>query len=136
MASALYKLGAQKILGGSINLSSDTIKAALVKNDYAQNLTTDEFFSDISAHVLGTPQTLGSKSVALGVFDAADPTFTAVASGDTSEAVVVYKDTGTAGTSPLIAYVDAITGFPIATNGGDIAVQWDSGSYKVFTIAP
>ena len=134
MANALYGLGKEKILSGAINFVSDTIKVALVKNTYPQNLSTDEWYTSISAYVVGTPQTLGSKTVALGVFDAGDATYTAVTAGDTLEAVVIYKDTGTAGTSALIAYIDTITGFPLATNGGDITVQWDNGAYKVFSL--
>jgi hypothetical protein len=134
MANALYAKGKEKMLSASINFSSDTIKVALVKNTYPQNLTTDEFYSTVSTYVVGTPQTLGTKSVALGVFDAADATYTAVTAGDTCEGVVIYKDTGVDGTSPLIAYVDTITGFPLATNGGDITVQWDNGTYKIFSL--
>ena len=134
MANALYALGKEKILSSAINFVSDTIKVALVKNTYPQNLTTDDFYDDISAYVIGTPQTLGSKSVALGVFDAGDVTYTAVTAGDTLEGVVIYKDTGVAGTSPLLAYIDTITGFPLATNGGDITIQWDNGAYKIFSL--
>ena len=134
MSNALYAKGKEKILSAAINFVSDTIKVALVKNTYPQNLSTDEFYTDISAYVLGTPQTLGSKSVTAGVFDAGDATYTAVTAGDTSEGVVIYKDTGVAGTSALIAYIDAITGFPLATNGGDITIQWDNGAYKIFSL--
>lgn len=134
MANALYALGKEKMLSGSINFAGDTIKVALVKNTYPQNLTTDEFYTAISAYVLDTPETLAGKSVALGVFDAGDATFTAVVAGDTSEGVVIYKDTGVPGTSPLLAYIDTITGFPLATNGGDITIQWDNGAYKIFSL--
>lgn len=134
MANALYAKGKEKILSAAINFTSDTIKVALIKNDYAQNLATDEFYTSISASVLGTPQTLGSKSVAGGVFDAADITYTAVTAGDTSEGVVIYKDTGVAGTSPLIAYIDTITGFPLLLAGGDVEIQWDNGAYKIFSL--
>lgn len=134
MANALYVKGKEKILSGSIDFVTDTIKVALVKNDYAQNLSTDEFYTSISAHVLDTPETLAGKSVTGGVFDASDSTFTAVTAGDTSEGVVIYKDTGVAGTSPLLAYIDTITGFPLATNGGDITIQWDNGAYKIFSL--
>jgi hypothetical protein len=48
--------------------------------------------------------------------------------------VVIYKDTGVPGTSPLIAYIDTITGFPLVTNGGDITIQWDNGAYKIFSL--
>lgn len=134
MANAHYAKGKEKILSAAINYLTDTIKVALVKNTYPQNLATDEFHSSISAYVIGTPQTLGSKSVTGGVFDAGDATFTAVAAGDTLEGVVIYKDTGSSATSPLLEYIDTITGFPLATNGGDIVIQWDNGAYKIFSL--
>jgi hypothetical protein len=134
MANALYAKGKEKLLSGAINIPADTIKVALIKNTYPQDLAADEFFTAISAYVLGVPQALGTKSVAGGVVDAADPTFAAVVAGDTSEAVVIYKDTGVAGTSALLAYIDTITGFPLATNGGDITVAWDNGASKIFAL--
>lgn len=134
MSNALYAKGKEKMLAASINYVSDTIKVALVKNTYPQNLATDEFYSDISAYVVGTPQTLGSKTTSAGVFDAGDVTYTAVTAGDTLEGVVIYKDTGVAGTSPLLLYIDTITGFPLATNGGDITIAWDNGAYKIFSL--
>lgn len=134
MSNALYAKGKEKILSAAINFVSDTINVALVKNTYPQNLATDEFYSDISAYVVGTPQTLGSKTTAAGVFDAGDATYTAVTAGDTLEGVVIYKDTGVAGTSPLLLYIDTITGFPLATNGGDITIAWDNGAYKIFSL--
>ena len=134
MANALYTKGKEKILSGAINFATDTLKVALVKNDYAQNLTTDEFYSSISASVLNTDQTLGTKTVTGGAFDAADVTWAAVAAGAVTEGVVIYKDTGSPATSPLIAYIDTITGFPLTTNGGDITVQWDNGAYKIFSL--
>lgn len=134
MANALYAKGKEKILAAAINFPSDTIKVALVNNSYAQNLAVDEFYSDISTYVVDTPETLASKTTTAGVFDAADATFVAVAGGSTCEAVVIYKDTGVAGTSPLIAYLDVITGFPLATNGGDITIQWDAGAFKIFSL--
>ena len=134
MANTLYTKAKEKILSGEIDFVTDTIKVSLVKNTYPQNVSTDEFYTDISAYVIGTPQTLAAKSVALGVFDAGDITNTAVTAGDTLEGVVIYKDTGVAGTSALIAYIDTITGFPLATNGGDITIQWDNGSYKIFSL--
>jgi len=136
MANALYAKGKEKLLSSTnaISLDTDTIKVALVKNDYAQNLATDEFYTSISASVVGTPQTLISKTITGGVFDATDVTFSTVAAGSTCEGVVIYKDTGTAGTSALLAYIDTITGFPLATNGGDVVIQWDNGAYKIFSL--
>ena len=134
MANALYSKGKEKILSAAVDFVTDTIKVMLVKNTYPQNLASDEFLSSVEAYRLNTDQTLAAKSVASGAFDAGDATFAAVTAGDTSEGVVIYKDTGSAATSPLIAYIDVITGFPLATNGGDITIQWDNGAYKIFSL--
>jgi hypothetical protein len=134
MANALYGKGKEKLLTAAINLSSDTIKVALLSSAYSPNLSTDEFHSTISAYILGTPQTLGSKTITLGVFDAADITFAAVTAGSTVSRLAIYKDTGLSASSPLLALIDTITGFPLATNGGDIQVVWDSGANKIFSL--
>jgi hypothetical protein len=59
--------------------------------------------------------------------------FSAV-TGDQSEALVIYKDTGSAATSPLIAYIDTATGLPVTPNGADVTVTWDNGSNKIFKL--
>ena len=134
MANKLFPKGAEKLLG-SLNLTSATIKAALLSDAYTYS-AAHEFLSDISASVLNTAQTLASKSFTGGVFDAADVVYTAVASGANARYVALYHDTGTAGTSSLIFLVDTATGLPMATNGGDITIQWDNGSYKIFSLVP
>ena len=61
-----------------------------------------------------------------GVFDGADVTFTSV-TGSSVEALVLYIDTGSAATSPLVAYIDtSVTGLPVTPNGGDIAITWNA----------
>ena len=134
MANAWYRKGAEKVLLAQVNFDTDTIKARLVKNTYAQNLSTDEFISSVTAITGSTDQTLANTSVTDGVFDADDITFTAVPAGETSEGVVIYKDTGVEGTSPLLMYIDTITGFPLVTNGGNVVIQWDNGAYKIVSL--
>lgn len=134
MANYLYAKGKEKMLSGGINFATDTIKAAIVSSAYAANAATHEFVADLGANRLGADQTLGTKSIAGGAFDAADCTWTAVAAGSTAKAVVLYKDTGDGATSPLLAHIDLITGWPLSTNGGDITVQWDNGAYKIFSL--
>jgi hypothetical protein len=93
---------------------------------------THEFYSSVSG-VVGTPQTLASKTTTSGVADAADVTFTAV-TGASAEALIIYKDTGSTATSPLIAYIDTATGLPVTPNSGDINIIWDSGANKIFKL--
>ena len=134
MANALYPKAKQKFIdpgtlgttsGDAIDLAGDNIKVVLVDGaDYTYS-SSHEFLSDITAGGrVATSGNLASKTVTNGVFDAADVTFSAV-TGDPSEILVIYKDTGTASTSPLIAYFDTgVTGLPVTPNGGDITVTW------------
>ena len=132
MANTLYPKGKQKILSAAINFPTDTIKAILVTDSYTYS-TAHEFLSDLGTTV-GTAQTLANKTVTDGVLDAGDITFAALAPGSNLKAVVLYKDTGVAGTSSLIDYIDTVIGLPMATNGGDVQIQWDNGAYKIFSL--
>lgn len=134
MANAIYpKYKESLISGGSnVNLSSGTVKVALVDTGTYTYSASHDYYDDVSAAVVGTPQTIGSKTVTSGTFDGADVTFSSV-SGSSVEALVIYVDTGVAGTSPLVAYIDtSVTGLPVTPNGGDIAITW-SGS-GIFTL--
>lgn len=135
MANTLYSLYKQQILGGGgtrIDLTADTIKAALVSAGYTPNYATDQFWNTVSGSAVGTPQTLTSPSVTLGVFNAASPvTYTAV-SGSAVTQIVIYKDTGTPTTSPLICNINA--GVSVTPNGGNITITWDSGANKIFAL--
>lgn len=135
MANALYDKGREAFLSGSISWSGDTIKVVLVDlADYTADLAADQFLSSVTGVArVATSAALSSKTVAAGVADAADVTFSAV-TGDPSEALVVYKDTGSAATSPLIAYIDTAGGLPVTPNGGDILVSWDNGANKIFKL--
>ena len=132
MANTLFPKGKQKILSAAINFPTDTIKAILVTDSYTYS-TAHEFLSDLGTTV-GTAQTLTNKSVTDGVFDADDITFATLAPGSNLKAVILYKDTGVAGTSSLIDYIDTVIGLPMATNGGDVQIQWDNGAYKIFSL--
>lgn len=136
MANALYGKGREKFLNADIDWAADNIKVTLVDTaDYTVSIDTHEFYSDITpAGRVATSGNLGSKTSTLGVADAADVTFTA-ADGDPCEALVIWKDTASSTTSPLIGYIDsAASGLPVDPNGGDITVAWDNGANKIFKL--
>lgn len=102
-----------------VDFANDTLKVALCDDTYTPNIDTDDFYDDISASELATGggythggATLSGKTVTLDttnnkqIFDCNDPTWTADGTGFTARYAVLYKDTGTEGTSPLIAYWD------------------------------
>lgn len=133
MSNAIYPKAKESFLSGAIDLTSNTIKAVLVDTGTYTYSSAHDFLNDVSGTV-GTAQTLGSKTVTNGVFDAADITYTAV-SGSSAEAIIIYKDTGNSATSNLIAYLDTgYTNLPVTPNGGDITVAWDNGANKIFAL--
>lgn len=135
MANTLYDKARQRFLEAQINWMSDTIKVILVDTGaYTPQVGIHEYLSDIpsSARIAG-PVTLTAKATAGGAADAADVTFPSV-SGPSIEAIIIYSDTGTEATSPLIAIIDTATGLPITPNGGDIIVVWDNGANKIFRV--
>jgi len=74
-------------------------------------------WDDFDGALVGAKVNLTSPTVTSGVADAADTTFTSV-SGNSVEAVVVFRDTGTASTSRMVAI---ITGKHIVTCAASIA---------------
>lgn len=79
--------------------------AAYTSGGYAVCLgpsAAGDHYDDFNAAVVGTDQTLASKTVTAGVADAADSTFPSV-TGASVEAVAIYEDTGTPSTSRMIS---------------------------------
>ncbi|MEN9418433.1 MAG: hypothetical protein RI988_2053 [Pseudomonadota bacterium] len=134
MANALYPLWKQQLLQftANNNLSAGTVKVALIDTGTYTYSAAHQFWTSASAASIGTPQTIGTKTFTNGTFDGADVTFTAV-TGASVEALIIWIDTGTAGTSPLVAYIDtSVTGLPVTPNGGDITITWNASG--IFTL--
>lgn len=127
MANAIYPKWKEAVAQASSNSSlGGTVKAVLVDTGTYTYSGSHEFLSDLSG-TGGTAQTIGSKTYTNGVFDGADVTFTAVAGTVTYEAIVIYIDTGVAGTSRLVYYYDTSGGgLPVTSNGGDITISWNA----------
>lgn len=135
MANALYDKARELFLTAGLNWSSSDIKAVLVDTaGYTVNISTDQYLADIGGtYRIATSANFTGKTTTGGAADADNVTFTSV-SGASIEAIVIYKDTGVAATSPLIAYIDTATGLPITPNGGDIILSFDNGANKIFKL--
>lgn len=134
MANILYDSARQGFLEGSFNWLNDNVKAILVSSGYTVNASSHSTFQDVTpAARVTSPILLDSKTTNGGAADAADITFENV-TGAQVRAIVLYVDSGTENTSPLIAYLDTATGLPITPNGGDIIVTWDNGANKIFKL--
>lgn len=142
MANALFVSFRNGVLGShatAVDLDADTISICFVDHaDDTPVAATDDFLDDIAAAArvpaLASAPSLASKTigtVAAGTFDAADTTFTAL-TGDASESLIMWKDTGTDTTCNLIAFWDTATGLPLTPNGGDVVVAWNASGCFTF----
>lgn len=112
---------------------TDTIKAALTTSSYTPNQDTHTYFSDVTNEISGTGYTAGgvalaTKSVAYDTTTnetrliAANAAWTTATF--TTRRAVVYKDTGTAATSPLLGWVDF--GADNTVSAGTFTITWDA----------
>lgn len=114
-------------LDGSTGSGAYTSGGQLIDLSNLQNL------DDIAAGARIATEALTTKTATRGVADADDVTFTSV-TGDTYEAIVLYKDTGTESTSTLIAWYDNVTGLPATPSGGNVAINWSNGADRIFRL--
>lgn len=115
-----------------------TLKMALVTSAYTPNQNTNDFWDDVSANeVSGTGYTAGGNALAnptvtlsgagLVTVDADDPATWAQDGSGFSNArrAVIYEDSGTASTSPVVAYSDDF-GQDLGNVGGDLTIALDA----------
>lgn len=135
MANAIYPIYKTALMSASSNVSltvNDTTDGpfcALVDTGTYTYSAAHDFYNDLSG-IVGTDQRIASPtvgSVAQGVFDGADLTYSAV-TGNSVEALVIYrKNSGANTTWRLVAFIDTgVTGLPVTPNGGDITVTWNA----------
>jgi hypothetical protein len=122
----------------NVQLDSDTIAAMFLDNADDTWIVSNGDLSDIASAArvpaAASCPSLGTKTIGdigVGVFDAADTTFSSL-SGDQSEQLIVFKNTGTDATAVIIAGWDTATGLPLTPNGGDVTVVWNASGIFTF----
>lgn len=137
MASALFNKWKELTLKGGtsfpVDFDGDTIKVALVTSSFTPNIDTMDYFDDVTNEVSGTGYTAGGATLASPTvtldttndrvdFDAADTSWTT--STITARGAVIYKSTGTASTSPIIAFIDFTT--DQVSSAGTFLITWNA----------
>jgi hypothetical protein len=132
MADVIVNSFKVKIMNGGIDLDTDTIKVMLLTSSHSQDQDNHEFIDDVSSNeVSGTGYTAGGATLGgasitqdntnnRGVFDANDVTWSS--STITARYAVIYKDTGTPSTSPIVAILDFSENK--ASSSGNFTIQW------------
>ena len=130
MASKCFNSGLVKLGNGSIDWDTDTIKMALITGSYTPDIDAHDFWDDVSANEVASSGSYVASTTDGGVtltcqdtqdntndraiYDANHVSITTFTG--TFRYGVVYKSTGTAGTSALICYIDFTGGNVSAVN--------------------
>lgn len=99
--------------------ASPALKVALLGASYTPNRATHDFFNDLTNEIVDSTGDYAAGGQALttivtgldtsahfGYVDCDDPAWTNVTATPAPRYAVIYKDTGTGSTSPLIGYID------------------------------
>lgn len=117
-----------------VDWDADTIKVALCTSSYTPNQDTHDFYNDLTNEVAnGNGYTTGGAALTTSApsydttsnemrLDADDVSWTSASF--TARYAVVYKDTGSGATSPLLGYVDF--GGDETVSSGTFQITWDS----------
>jgi hypothetical protein len=138
MANALYPKWKEAIIQGTTGSSlGGTVKAVLVDTGLYTYSAAHQYLNSVtSTATAGTAQTINNKTFVNGLFKGDNVTFTGVPAGTSTgtalEAIILYIDSGSTATSPLVAYFDTATGLAVTPNGGDITISWNaSGIFQL-----
>jgi len=127
VASQLYPKGAENILEGNAQFGTHNFKVLFYSGSFN---SAHEFHSDLTGgSIIATSGNLASVVATNGVVNANDITITAV-TGSAFTHVILFRDTGTSATSPLIAIFDVASFTP---TGGDVNVVFHTSG--LFSIA-
>jgi hypothetical protein len=99
--------------------------------------TTWEFQTDLDGTTVASAAMAGKTVLDDGICDADDTVVTGLALGETATAVVIIQDTGTPGTSRVIAWMDTsddTTPISDAGDGSAIVVSWSAAASRVFRL--
>lgn len=140
VTARLYGQAHLHAYNGRLNLPTDTIKVMLTTSAYTPNQDTHDYKDDVTNEVTGTGYTAGGVTLANKAltydaatntvkFDADDASW--ASSTITARTYVIYKDTGVASTSPLIAYGSESA--DVSTTNGTFSLVWDAAG--IFTVA-
>lgn len=140
MANAIYPEYKQNLLAGTAgyDLDNNTVDdgpyVVLIDTGTYTYSAAHDFFNDLTG-VVGTANgmRIATPTVADGLFDGDNVTFTAV-TGASVEGFVIYRHNNGANTTwPLVLYYDTSGGgLPVTPNGGDITITWNaSGIFQL-----
>ena len=112
----------------AIDFDADNIDASLLDQTDSGAITAGTVdYDEVNGATVVATTNVSVSSISGGIVTLTGAiTFTSV-TGDAADYLTVWKNSGSAATSPLaITWDSASTGLPVTPNGGDINVTWAS----------
>lgn len=141
MANATYNIFKEGILNAEFDLTTASIKVALVRSyTFAATHTTMASVTGAGGVVNGTSAALTSPTIVDGVFDAADTTIPTSASALNHYLIVFQASAVTggadvvAGSQKLIAYFDTGTDLPVVPGTGTLYIAWANTTNRILKV--
>jgi hypothetical protein len=142
VTAKLYGPVIARLTNKEIDFVTDTIKVLLATSSYTPDQDAHDYKNDVTNEVSGTGYTAGGATLAnkteaytagtnVHKLDADDVLWPS--STITARYAVLYLDTGTPSTSPLIGYVDF--GADVSSTAGNFQITWSAAGIATFTVA-
>lgn len=136
-----YGLGLTSLFNGEVDFDTHTIKVMLCTSAYTPDLDTHRYKSSVTNEVVGTGYTAGGATLANKTVTYTAGTNTLTLDADdvvwpssliTARYAIVYRDTGTAATSPLLVLVNF--GADVSSSNGPFDIEWDAAGIITATV--
>lgn len=140
MADIIYNNFFEQLAQANIDFDTDSIKVALCTSAYTPDKDHENFDSASGSEASGTGYTAGGQTLANASITQDDTNDRVVLDGDdviwsnssiTARYAVIYKDTGTQSTSPLIACIDFTE--DKTSVDADFKIQWNTNGIIRFS---
>jgi len=131
-----------KAFNKEIDFDTDTIKVMLCTSSYTPDQDAHDYKDDVTNEVVGDGYTAGGATLTNKTIGyTADTNVIKIDADDTSWAAstitaryaVIYDDTGTASTSPLLGYIDF--GEDKSSSAGTLLIQWSADGMLKVTVS-
>ena len=131
MADQAYNIFRRLLGSAGIDYVAHDIRCFCIDTTQYSFDITHEYLSDIPVGARVASGLLTGKVIDTnGAWDAA-PLVLSTVTGATFQCLIFVKDTGVAGTSPLLARIDSYSNLPTTPNSGDITITFPTDSNKI-----
>jgi len=137
MANFLYPIFKRKLMEGTVNLTTDTLRMGLFTAGALPTAasTAVDIATIVNSSTINLKDTILTGKIIEGttsaVFDCNDPTFSTVSGGEVT-CVIVWKEDGAV--KLPIAYIDSGSGLPFTPTGGNVIINISNSATKLFAL--